>query len=155
MNCLLIGLKIRLACRDEVINCSQTKASLVAVWYFPAITVTCLNTVVGRADILVPGTTGTGNSSSIAEVRVDANKIRSHAASTDTLKHNMAWAPSLIVGAIAATPVQLSRVGDNVVADSHTSTAVGLDNFVSCASGATVLDKNIARSKCSNGVYKC
>jgi len=112
-----------------------------------------LDTLVWPADIAVVATTDTANSSSIAEVGVDANKIRPHSASANVLNNNVAWAPRLVVGAVTAASVQLSRVGNSVVADGHTSTAVGLNNFVRCASGATPLDKNIARSKCSNGVY--
>src|SRR5690242_15327843 len=150
-DCRLRGLNMRLACG----GCSQSSLGTTAssVTGLAATTrLAALDTLVWPANITVIATADTANLSGVTKIGVDSNEFRSHPTSADIVNDDAAWAPSLVVRAVAAASVQLSRVGDSVVANGHSSTAVGLDDFVRCASGATALNKNVASSKCSNSV---
>lgn len=115
-------------------------------------TLASLDALVRPANIAVVATADAADGSGVAKVGVNTNKVRSHSAGANILNYNFAWAPSLVVGAIAAASVEFARVGDSIVADSHTPAAVGLDYFVGCAISATALNKNSAWSKSSNSV---
>lgn len=136
----------------EGFDSSLAGATQVVVLGRTITTVRAVDAEIVLAHVAVPGAASAGDSSSIAKVVVDSNKVRGHAASADILNDNMARAVCLVVRAVATAAVELSRVGNSVIADRNATTAIVLDDLVISTSGTALLNENFARSKSSDSV---
>lgn len=136
------------------INSSLAGAALVVV-LGGTISLTTLDAQVVLANVAVVAAAGVGDSSSVTIVVVNGDKVRGHAAGTNVLNHNLARAVRPVVGAVTAAAVELSRVGNSVVADRDATTAIVLDNLVVSTSGTAALNQNVTCSKSRNSVYLC
>lgn len=132
---------------------SLTRAAVVVVQVITIDACGAFDALVVFANVAVVAAAATRDGSSVAEVVVDTDQVRGHAAGANILERNVARAIRPVVRAVAAAAVELSRVGDGVVADCDAPGAIGLDDLVVCASGTATFDEDIACSKSSNSVY--